>query len=195
MHRGHIHLSPEMSHYGVNQLNADLISMIQKCTDAGISTTNQSQLVYIETGQVIGRNELRYTVEKQKPYLSESIIKETSAEEILRTLKAMPKLSVFALYGTSSSSLLTPKTATKKKAKILKYSFTKSGSNEETAVEDLEDNPLVNDDDSYVRLVKALSVGNSNSKILLAVGWVHDDDLKVLARFPSVLKIGYYYQN
>ena len=62
MHRGHIHLSPEMSHCGVNQLNTDLISMLQKCTDAGISSTNQSQLVYIETGQVISRNELRYNL-------------------------------------------------------------------------------------------------------------------------------------
>ena len=118
MHRGHIYLSPEISHCGVNQLNADLISMLQKCTDASISSTNQSQLVYNETGQVIGRNELRYTVENQKSSLSESIIKETSAEEVLRILKGMPKLSVFALYGTSSSSLLTHKTKKTQNSKI-----------------------------------------------------------------------------
>jgi hypothetical protein len=123
--------------------------------------------------------------------LQENDYDHTDAEAILQTLKDEPNITYFAMYAESANSPLFTINQTQS-ARVADNNNIKLSGYVQVYGNDQRTKFTPHLDSALQKTVSQLLVKTNkdhNVKVLLSVGWARDEDLRILRKFPEVLKM------
>ena len=190
-HTYHINRTFEQMKCGTSQINDSIKEIIDLASKSDVSSSAIQKLAASNFNATIDTDTILY---QKRRLLEDKVVVESSAEEILHLLEGIEGISVVKLYGEEDRTDLLTDYKKKKKRTLIRGTISLNGVEEEVN----GDTGLFDTYDSFKALTKMLlfthddasnSAEESNEKILLAVGWAMDSDLRVFRQFPEVLKM------
>ena len=173
---------------GQHQLSTSMISEINKLHNSNVSSAIQ-QNVLIDNNDV--SVPLMTILNKQYTERNKVLQNHTDSEELLATLKKEPNITYFAMYAKSVDTPLLTVKKTKRARNANNNNIKLCGYVK--VYQDKEIIPVTPRIDSTLQnTLKQLLVKNKDThevEVLLGVGWARDEDLRVIRKFPEVVKM------
>ena len=188
----HSHHEPTKLHeykIGQYQLTSSMMNEINKLHKSNVSSAIQQTVLLNNNDVTIP---LSTIFNKQYKKRDNVLLTHTDAESLLAHLKDEPNVTYFAMYAESASTPLLTLHKTKRSRIESQNNIQMTGyvkvypDSNATSIQ-----PQI--DSSLKQTLKNLLVKNADNgkivKVLLTAGWARDEDLRVLRKFPEVLKM------
>jgi hypothetical protein len=188
MHQHHKPKKHEEFMLGQHQLSNSMITEINKLQKACASSSIQQNIL-------MSNNNISLTIQtiinKRNAQSIESLSNYTDAEQLLQALKEQSNITYFAMYAESAHTPLL--TISKVQRARVENNNNIQLSGYLSGYKNGDGTPFIPTLDSALqKTVQELLVKNSKDhqvKVLLSVGWARDEDLRLLRKFPEVLKM------